>query len=136
MPNVKSETQQFEDYFKNDLDAINGTIADIDSYKTGIDSRIDMMRGSGSRGGEHYLTDHYKNAIALETMKATLLEDRFQIHKTIMDYAVKATAGGGDDNEAALISIARRLYQNEVKDLKNAGDVRRADRRRPCKSEI
>jgi hypothetical protein len=117
------ETKQFEDYFKDDLDAINSTISDIELYKKGIDGRIGLMQGAGSRGGEHYLTDHYKNAIALETMKATLLEDRFEIHKTVMDYAVKATVTGGGDNESALISIARNLYKAQVADLNSANAV-------------
>jgi hypothetical protein len=117
------ETKRYEEYFKSDLDDIQKTIGDIDAYKKTIDGRIGIMTSAGSRGGEHYLTEHIKNAIALQTMKETLLQDRFSIHKSIMDYAVKAAASDSDDNEATLIAIERQLYNRQLADIKSAQKI-------------
>ena len=87
MDNRRSE---FERYFSDIMEALDAEFKKSNEYSMKIDAEIakfdNMM---ASKGGQHYLVSHMENAIALQSQRQSLIKDKFNIKKAVLDYAMK-----------------------------------------------
>lgn len=125
--------EEFEQYFKDDLAAIDEELAKSKQYSAMIDEEIEKIHaasiasGGALKGSQHYLIEHIKNAVALQTQRQSLRKDKFTIRKTILDYDHKnsKTSDGESVNIQAEISklIAESKKSGNVSTLMPDEDV-------------
>lgn len=111
MDGIAENRKIFEDYFDEDLKAIEEELKQSKKYSEIIDTEIDKLSApalGSNKGSQHYLIEHINNAVALQTQRQGLRKDRFAIKKAIMDYAAKFSDGdssGGDSIQDAINKI-------------------------------
>lgn len=112
--------EEYESYFKSDLEAIDEELAKSKQYSKFIDDEIEkivqtLQAGVPSKGSQHYLIEHIKNAVALQTQRQSLRKDKFSIRKAIIDYSNKnKDESGGVD----IVGEVQKLIQ-ETKATEN-----------------
>lgn len=95
----KTKQEQYEDYFKEVLDELEKEFKKSNDYSKTIDDQIDKFSSfAGSKGGQHYLTEHLKNAISLQSQRQSIIKDKFSIKKAILDYTFKNTDEVSEQN--------------------------------------
>lgn len=115
---MKDVRETFEEYFKEDLDAIEEELTQSKKYSNIIDSEIDKLSAptlGGNKGSQHYLIEHINNAVALQTQRQGLRKDRFAIKKAIMDYAAKFSDNQQSGGEADIVELVNKLLENDKK---------------------
>lgn len=107
----------FEDYFKDDLDAIEEELEKSKEYSGIIDNQITKLNESTlmAKGSQHYLIEHISNAVQLQSQRQSLRKDRFTIKKTIMDYASKISSGEDTDSKDMLMALESILEKERKK---------------------
>jgi len=121
MDNSKEETkfsdpklQEYYDYFKDDLDAIEEELTKSKDYSKILDEQIDLLKQPQySKAGGHLLVEQIQNAVQLQTQRQSLRRDRFNIKKTMMDYANKNNEKTGDEEK--LLDVVRDLVKSQQK---------------------
>lgn len=122
---TEKERSYFEEYFKEDLDAIEEELSKSKEYSDIIDEEIKKFKDvqSFTKGSERYLIEHITNAVQLQTQRQGLRKDRVAIKKLIMDYTNKALDKKEDKNsDGNLMDEIKRLLsieQNKQSDEKN-----------------
>lgn len=125
MSELNDKLKQYQDYFKEDLDAIEEELEKSKGYSEIIDKEISNLSQPGlgmNKGGQHYLIEHIKNAVELQAQRQGLRKDRFSIKKTIMDYAAKDEKGASENTEllAAIEELKKvstvKTHQEPVSD--------------------
>jgi len=117
--NKQNDTlSEYQKYFQNDIDALDDEIKKSKEYRTLIDKEIDVFTGKQiggppTKGGQHYLIEHLKNAIALQSQTQSLLKDKVSLKKIIMDYSEKATKN--DEGSDSIQKELMRLSENQKK---------------------
>lgn len=114
--------KRYQDYFQDDLDAINAAISKSDEYSNIINNEIETFTSQGSistRGGQHYLIEHIKNAVSLQSQKQSLLKDKVALKKIIMDYSEKSLGEGSSIAELQkelnkLVAARKEGLQQEI----------------------
>lgn len=82
--------KEYEEYFKGVLSELETEFEKSKTYSEKIDREINKLESSmPSRGGQLYLTEHIKNAIALQSQRQSIIKDKFSIMKSILDYSAK-----------------------------------------------
>lgn len=120
---LAESTAKFEDYFKEDLDAIEEELKKSKEYSGIIDKEIEKLSGpslGANKGSTRYLIDIIENAVALQTQRQGLRKDKFQIKKAIMDYAQKFADddnAAGSNAEALSDAINKLLEADKAKSL-------------------
>lgn len=111
----KKITEAYEEYFKEDLDAIEEELEKSKQYSAIIDKEINKLSEPGltNKGGQHYLIEHIQNAVQLQTQRQGLRKDRFNIKKTIMDYAKRDNSGDENSTKELLESINKLIKSND-----------------------
>ena len=100
MPNESNERlDRYNNYFKDDLEALEKEIKKSEGYSAIIEKEIEQFtqKTGGAfpvKGSQHYLIEHIKNAVSLQSQKQSLLKDKVSIKKIIMDYSEKGADGG------------------------------------------
>lgn len=115
---IKDVKVTFEEYFKEDLEAIEEELNQSKKYSNIIDSEIDKLSAptlGGNKGSQHYLIEHINNAVALQTQRQGLRKDRFAIKKAIMDYAAKFADTQQNSDGADLVELVNKLIENDRK---------------------
>ena len=118
---IKDVKVTFEEYFKEDLDAIEEELTQSKKYSVIIDNEIDKLSTpslGSNKGSQHYLIEHINNAVALQTQRQGLRKDRFAIKKAIMDYAAKFADNQDSNSEENLTELINKLLEKDKKDLK------------------
>ena len=118
---IKDVKVTFEEYFKEDLDAIEEELTQSKKYSDIIDNEIDKLSTpslGSNKGSQHYLIEHINNAVALQTQRQGLRKDRFAIKKAIMDYAAKFADNQDSNSEENLTELINKLLEKDKKDLK------------------
>ena len=92
---IMKTLEDFEQYFASDLAAIDEELEKSKEYSKMIDDELNKIKqaieasGGYMKGSQHYLIEHIKNAVALQTQRQSLRKDKFTIRKAIIDYANK-----------------------------------------------
>jgi hypothetical protein len=98
--------KDYEDYFNADITAIDEELKKSKEYSSLIDNEIEKLKSSSSngtnRGAQHYLIEHIKNAVSLQSQRQSLRKDKFSIKKAIMDYGNKFE-NTNDDNTISIV---------------------------------
>lgn len=115
---LTENTAKFEEYFKEDLEAIEEELNKSKEYSQIIDSEIKKLSApslGGNKGTTRYLIDIIENAVALQTQRQGLRKDRVAIKKNIMDYAMKFADDENDaaDNTNEVMEILNKLLEND-----------------------
>ena len=116
--------EEFEAYFQSDLAAIDEELEKSKAYSKMIDEELqkinDAISASGGymKGGQHYLIEHIKNAVALQSQRQSLRKDKFAIRKAIIDYANKNTDHTKAD-EFDMRAAIDRLTKTELQPTSN-----------------
>lgn len=114
----------YEDYFKEESDAIDEELAKSKEYSAIIDAEIKKLSGpslGANKGAQHYLIEHITNAVSLQTQRQGLRRDKFAIKKAIIDYAAKfaeETTNEGDNKVAELLTELLERDKKEDKQKK------------------
>lgn len=113
---IQNTRAVFEDYFKEDLAAIEEELEKSKDYSRIIDSEIQKLNGPSlgvNKGSQHYLIEHINNAVALQTQRQGLRKDRFNIKKTIMDYAAKFADSEESGESASIEELINKLISKD-----------------------
>jgi len=119
---INSNKIIFEEYFKEDLDAIEIELKQSQKYSDIIDNEIDKLSTPSlgvNKGSQHYLIEHINNAVALQTQRQGLRKDRFAIKKTIMDYSQKLIDNDGSSEAGNISELLTKLLENDKKQMKD-----------------
>ena len=112
--------EEFEEYFASDLAAIDEELAKSKEYSKMIDDELDKIKqaieasGGYMKGSQHYLIEHIKNAVALQTQRQSLRKDKFTIRKAIIDYTNKnkPEQAEGFDVQSAISELLETAKNN------------------------
>ena len=122
------ERKQYEEYFQNTLSRLESEYKRTEKYARQIDDQIDKFEKSPpGKGSQHYLIEHIKNAITLQSQKQSLIKDEFGFKKAILDYSLKNTEASNEKD--LFVEIERLINQTKVKYahedvlLEDSGDV-------------
>ena len=84
--------ESLEKYFKENIETLNDELKKTEKYSDIIDKKItelDRINPAVSKGSQHYLIEHLKNAIDLSSQRQSINKDLFTVKKTIIDYELK-----------------------------------------------
>ena len=115
--------KKYREYFADDIAAIENEIKKSEVYSAIIESEIKRFQstqnGVPMKGGQHYLIEHVKNAVALQSQKQSLLKDKVALKKIVMDYSEKSA------NDESMDSIQKELvrYTQNLKRIENKVEV-------------
>ena len=114
----KSNIKEYEEYFKEDLEAIEEELKKSKQYSDIIDEEIAKLSTptlGANKGLQHYLIEHITNAVQLQTQRQGLRRDRFAIKKAVVDYASKFA----DEAELSSVEDIQRAIEDLVKSKKS-----------------
>jgi hypothetical protein len=96
----KLENNKYEQYFAEDLAAIEEELPKSKEYSKIIDdeiSKLTAVQSIGSnKGSQRYLIEHITNAVSLQTQRQSLRKDKVALKKAILDYTNKDTKFEGE----------------------------------------
>lgn len=108
----KETLKQYEDYFKDDLELLDREFKKSLNYAEKIDKEIDKFDGLvGAKGAQHYLIEHIKNAIALQSQRQSILKDKFSIKKTLLDYSIKSENADSESNKSLFDELNKLIKE-------------------------
>lgn len=113
---VNSNRQEFEGYFKEDLEAIEEELEKSKEYSEIIDKQIKVLTGENygaNKTAQHYLIEHIANAVQLQTQRQGLRKDRFAIKKAILDYSAKFADNTDAGDKSELIKKIEEIIKND-----------------------
>ena len=117
--NIMTTLEEFEEYFKDDLAAIDEELAKSKQYSAMIDEEIEKIHaasiasGGALKGSQRYLIEHIKNAVALQTQRQSLRKDKFTIRKTILDYDHKNSKNVEGDGINIQAEISKLIAESK-----------------------
>ena len=121
---IDTNIEKYNEYFKEDLLAIEEELKKSKEYSEIIDSEITKLSGpalGANKGAQRYLIEHITNAVQLQTQRQGLRRDRFAIKKAIIDYAAKFAEENATGDENAIINKINELIEmdkgNKKKDI-------------------
>ena len=120
LTSIENARKEFEDYFKDDLDAIEEELEKSKEYSKIIDDEINKLSApslGANKGAQHYLIEHITNAVQLQTQRQGLRKDRFAIKKAIMDYAAKFTEDS--NGESDIVELVNKIIEQDKKHVNN-----------------
>ena len=118
--------QLYADYFTDINDKYNTLLNQTENYLNIAGSKINELNDlpMGTRGAQHYLTEHLDKAASLISQCQSLNDSRYKIKKTIIDYAVRDLAGSDDGiSEDYTAAIAKLVKQEKEKLEKHDEDI-------------
>lgn len=118
---VDPSLEKFQSYFQEDIDKINAELDKTEKYSQIIDDEITKFSDpsvSGGRGVQHYLIEHIKNALTLQTQRQSLRKDIFSIKKTILDYSMKGSEESSGQEMQKLIQSELSKLRSEINEGK------------------
>jgi hypothetical protein len=99
--------EKYQEYFKQILDEIEAEFRKSNEYSQTIDEEINKFRDLlGSKGSQHFLVEHVRNAIELQSQRQSLIKDKFNVRKAVLDYAMKSV-----DDDAANKNLFAKLSE-------------------------
>jgi hypothetical protein len=112
--------KQYEEYFADILAELEKEFDKSTKYSETIDAEITKFADLTSfKGGQHYLTEHLKNAISLQSQRQSLIKDKFSIKKAILDYTFKTDDEGSEQN---LFKELQKLVEDSKEKIKKSND--------------
>jgi hypothetical protein len=106
--------KEYEAYFNEILEELQKEFDKSNSYSQKIDEELQKFEGSmPSKGTQYFLIEHIKNAISLQSQRQSLIKDKFNIKKAVLDYVMK------DKNEE---TTGKSLFDELAKIVKNDKD--------------
>lgn len=121
---IDTNIEKYNEYFAEDLLAIEEELKKSKEYSEIIDSEINKLSGpalGANKGAQRYLIEHITNAVQLQTQRQGLRRDRFAIKKAIIDYAAKFAEENATGDENAIINKINELIEmdkgNKKKDI-------------------
>lgn len=113
----KDNMKEYEEYFKPLIDALDEEFVKSQEYSVIIDAEIKKFNGlTNSKGGQHYLIEHVKNAVTLQSQRQSIYKDKFNIMKSILDFTFKDGDEGSEEN---LFSELKKLAAKTEKIIKD-----------------
>jgi hypothetical protein len=113
--------KKYEEYFKQIMDEIEKEFNKSSEYSQTIDEEIKKFRDLiGSKGSQHFLIEHVRNAIELQSQRQSLIKDKFNIRKAVLDYSMKSLDTDSSNKAlfAKLSEIVKRDKQEALQGLK------------------
>ena len=112
---MADKKQEYEQYFQEILDELEKEFAKSNEYSKTIDDEIKKFSDfANSKGGQHYLIEHIRNAITLQSQRQSIIKDKFSIKKAILDYTFKDDDEGSEQN---LFKELQKLVQDSKKKI-------------------
>lgn len=118
---VKENLTFYEDYFKEELQAIEEELLKSKEYSKIIDAEINKLSGpslGSNKGAQHYLIEHITNAVQLQTQRQGLRRDKFNIKKAIIDYAAKFADTEESSGAGEILSKIDELIKHDKETAK------------------
>lgn len=120
MKEQENFSSKYREYFKEDLEAVEEELIKSKGYSQIIDDEINKLSApslGSNKGSQHYLIEHIKNAVELQTQRQSLRRDRFNIKKTIIEYEIKELKENKSESSEAqeLIDKLNQLLENDKK---------------------
>ena len=99
--------QEYEEYFGEILAELEEEFRKSDAYSKRIEDELKKFEDSmPSKGTQYFVIEHLRNAIALQSQRQSLIKDKFNVKKAILDYVKK------DKNEE---SVGKTLFDELAK---------------------
>jgi phage terminase large subunit-like protein len=121
MAKKKENINEYEQYFAGILAELESEFAKTEVYSKTTDEEIKKFENTiGSKGGQHYLVEHIKNAINLQAQRQSIIKDKFAIKKAVLDYAMKNDLSEAEGK--SLFDEITRLVEIEKQKISKLGD--------------
>ena len=111
---LEENITKYEDYFQDDLNAIEEELLKSKEYSKIIDAEIEKLSGptlGSNKTTTRYLVDIIANAVQLQSQRQGLRKDRFAIKKAIMDYAAKFADNKPENSDPESNSLASKIAE-------------------------
>jgi len=107
--------KKYEEYFKDSFDQLDEEFHKSKEYSEKIDRQIQLFDSAAvpSKGGQHYLIEHIKNAISLQTQRQSIIKDKFSIKKAILDYSFKTDDQESNSNKDLFEEISKMIKETK-----------------------
>lgn len=110
--NEDANLERFKEYFQDAITELNIEFNKSKEYSLKIDREIkkyDEIVQTGRGNSQHYLVEHIKNAIALQTQRQSIIKDKFSIKKAVLDYSIKSDAIDNDSSKNIFEEITKMV---------------------------
>lgn len=107
------EAEKFEKYFSEYQKDLNDSLTAIDNVIKIAEDRVKDLGDSAKehiRGVDKWLTDQMEALSSLYTERRSIIDDLTKIKQMSMDYAIKTSAGDGDDDELIAKFVAMNKH--------------------------
>jgi hypothetical protein len=123
---AQDNVKKFEEYFKQIMDEIEAEFRKSNDYSQTIDEEIKKFRELlGSKGSQHFLVEHVRNAIELQSQRQSLIKDKFNVRKAILDYSMKSV--DDDVSNKNLFAKLSELVKMDRAEMNKAQPIKNED---------
>ena len=104
----------YSEYFKDISSTYDELLSKSKKYLETTEKNIDDLAAMpmGTRGAQHYLTEHMENAAALISQCQSLADSKYKIKKSLLEYAIKDISNANDgqttDYTATIAEIVKK----------------------------
>ena len=111
------ENNKYEEYlsfFESEISDLKKELEKTAGYQKTVDEKIKTLEGDQFvRGGQHYLIEQLKNAVAIENQKISIIDNIVKIKKMALDYTIKDKTNEGADTKNLLDSVNRLIKESK-----------------------
>lgn len=119
--------RELEEYFSEIIEGLEIEFKKSEEYSKKIDAEIEKFGNTmASRGTQLFLTEHIRNAIALQSQRQSLIKDKFTIKKAILDYTAK-DKNAETASKSLFEELSKLINQDKTKIIEEKHAVNQED---------
>ena len=117
--------EMYNGYFEH----INATYDDLlkksQKYLNTTEKKIDALAemAMGTRGAEHYLTEHMENAASLISQCQSLVDSQYKIKKSVIEYAIKDVSNANEGQTTDYTAVIAEVVKQEKEKLAKQNQI-------------
>lgn len=111
----------YSEYFTEIASTYDDLLIKSKKYLETTEDKINSLAGMpmGTKGAQHYLSEHLENAASLISQCQSLNDSKYKVKKSILEYAIKDLSGNNDgETENYTEAIAKLVKQEKEKAIK------------------
>lgn len=111
----------YSEYFTEIASTYDDLLIKSKKYLETTENKINSLASMpmGTKGAQHYLSEHLENAASLISQCQSLNDSKYKVKKSILEYAIKDLSGNNDgETENYTEAIAKLVKQEKEKAIK------------------
>lgn len=111
----ESKETNFKEYFSDIEKEYDDALRKAKKYAEIMDSKIDELSklDFSVRGSQHHLTEHMTNAVSLLGRVESLIDKKFKLKETVLDYETKANKDVDTQAENVAAEIMKMVKESK-----------------------